>query len=304
MTVAESRWLSAHVFYHGDLDGIVRGIVASMAQVPPRDCFFLRYWEGGPHVRLRVRLESEDERPVVTEVVRERAERFLALEPSTVSMTDAAYQRIRREAMVREPDATAPAPGMYPDNTVAFLPYRPEHGKYGHGAVLRAVERHFCAASALALRVVRDMPRSGRVVLALCLLASAWNIGCGGPAPLRAWAAGRRHDGRWLLVSDPAARTRAAPVISWLLEDFEPSRSEDPANATVRQLWSESMRTLRAGLVNAGVSDDVEAPEPTTASIADHCAHLMCNRIGVPIEREARLRGLITEAVLEPDEVS
>lgn len=60
-----SKWLSIHVWYH-DLthhdDLIVLGIKPLVHKLRSekvlRRCFFIRYWTGGPHVRLRLLPES------------------------------------------------------------------------------------------------------------------------------------------------------------------------------------------------------------------------------------------------------
>ena len=57
--MADRDWISAHVFYSDGLDRLlteaVRPLVGELiAARLVRAYFYLRYWDGGPHLRLRV----------------------------------------------------------------------------------------------------------------------------------------------------------------------------------------------------------------------------------------------------------
>src|SRR5215475_1105633 len=97
---AESDWVSAHVFYQGDLtellvNGIVPltrelthdGMAALLCGTP--GWFFLRYWEGGPHLRLRVLPALRCDRAVIEALITERLGQHLREQPSTELMRQA-----------------------------------------------------------------------------------------------------------------------------------------------------------------------------------------------------------------------
>src|SRR5689334_16190255 len=65
-----ASWMSAHLYYQGPLDLLLRELVVPLV----RDLggrgllaqhFFLRYWQGGPHLRLRLRPVERDGAPAV-----------------------------------------------------------------------------------------------------------------------------------------------------------------------------------------------------------------------------------------------
>lgn len=51
-------WKSWHLFYAGDLNDLIAGPIHTYLNKNP-NAFFIRYWEGGPHIRLRVQIEAE-----------------------------------------------------------------------------------------------------------------------------------------------------------------------------------------------------------------------------------------------------
>ena len=54
-----STWISAHIFHAGDLDALITRVAGPLvSDLNPEGFFFLRYWEGGPHLRLRMRVSD------------------------------------------------------------------------------------------------------------------------------------------------------------------------------------------------------------------------------------------------------
>jgi Lantibiotic biosynthesis dehydratase C-term/Nitroreductase family len=146
-------WVSAHLYFHGDLDDVIAHVVTpAVRAVSERPAggqhFFLRYWEGGPHVRLRIRAADQDT-AAVQHAIRRHAEDYFARNASATRVDAEAYRATRRWAMSLEP-WTDPAAELSPNNSVRFVPYRREHHKYGHGPAMAAVEQHFTESSDIA----------------------------------------------------------------------------------------------------------------------------------------------------------
>jgi thiopeptide-type bacteriocin biosynthesis protein len=82
--LADRRWLSYHLYTPGDpreaLLGFVRPVVAALyAEGRIDSFFFLRYIDdGGPHLRLRLRLSADEVGPIARRLAVE-ADRFAAL---------------------------------------------------------------------------------------------------------------------------------------------------------------------------------------------------------------------------------
>ncbi|NDU71194.1 hypothetical protein GWI34_00940 [Actinomadura sp. DSM 109109] len=107
-----AEWVSVHVYAHADLDVQVvplAGLLSSVANsVDARAWFFLRYWDGGPHVRLRLLCESERARLAAHDLLRGGIADWRRNNPGPGALSSGEYQRtvawvLRREAPTRPP---------------------------------------------------------------------------------------------------------------------------------------------------------------------------------------------------------
>jgi hypothetical protein len=238
-----------HVYYQGDVDALLVHALGSVTG----PFFFIRYWEGGPHVRIRVPAADLDR--VVT-----RCADYLAAHPSVDRIDPASFAAMTAALARRE--GVEPTAVREPNDSVRLTPYRFEHDRYGSGPAVRAaVERHFEESSRLALALLAaglGVDRRRAVALSAVLLTP--EVG----------------DWRW-----------------WAPPGVEPSygaiyeRQRD-ALATLRlgadrpgMVWSASIGALRDALPPAGRD-----------RILDTCAHLFCNRLGLPPAQEGLVRYL------------
>lgn len=99
--------------------------------------FFLRYWEGGPHLRLRVLPASGHAGDAIRALIADRLDRYLRERPSAGLMKHADYLRLAPIFAARE-RLSSYAERLYPNNSVVFLPYRREHHRNGHGSSIEA----------------------------------------------------------------------------------------------------------------------------------------------------------------------
>lgn len=295
----ESAWVSAHAFFQDDLDLLVTQVVAPLAdefavEGMASEFFFLRYWEGGPHLRLRV-LPSTGVSPLeVQRVIDERFGQYLSRNPSAEGMSAAQYEALAPQ-LARGEKMRSWTARLYPNDSVSFIAYRREHERYGHGASIQAVERHFAESSRIALRVVTlAAAAERRATLALACILVAWFVGGAELGSPGTWPRDRHRSS----VDDPGAdlvgdldRTVDLARTARHLAAGGPGPQADGALA----YWTQSMTDLRAAL-SAG-----ETAEPGSGGnvlpVLDLCAHLICNRLGVSIVIEAALRRLAAQAV-------
>lgn len=135
-----TEWISYHLFYHGDLDRLLRElvrptVVSWIASSHIDRFFFLRYGLGGPHVRLRIRARQR-QRQHLADTLKAAADEFFARWPSTASLTPADIRRNNRAFLANDPD-TDPEQS-YADNSLHEIPFRPETERYGGAALLDA----------------------------------------------------------------------------------------------------------------------------------------------------------------------
>ncbi|MET9532409.1 lantibiotic dehydratase C-terminal domain-containing protein [Streptomyces sp. NPDC006649] len=274
----EDRWVSAHVFTGHPLDLVVSTLIpAAVAELRQRGLadrfFFLRHWHGGPHLRLRVRLTAPAARPAVCAVLDAHAMELFRTLPPTQPMSAHQYQSLAGQLAALEPESE---PGtLAPNDSLAFHPYRPEHGKYGRGAALRAAEDAFATCSELAVAaVLAGWSPAQRTAHCFALLAGTLDAGAppGRPAPE---VLAQYRNGRAALLTVARAARAAAPA-----------DVADPAGADPVSRWLAACRSAQR-----------QAAVP--ALLAGHLTHLACNRLDVRIGQEATLRALALLAVAE-----
>ncbi|OLB64227.1 MAG: hypothetical protein AUI10_11985 [Actinobacteria bacterium 13_2_20CM_2_72_6] len=250
--------------------------------------FFLRHWRGGPHVRLRLLPHDGGDVAEVRDAVREGCRRFFHTRPAPDTLPPATYAELARTLGRLEPGE--PELPLQPNNSQQFIEYRPEHHKYGTGAALAAVERHFEESSDLVLGLVdRDVPAARRRVLAFGALLA------GEPDPTalaqrldrsrRAWGTVIARDGAAVAAVYGERRATLAAVARAM------RRGEDTGDAFLDG-WRRSVTALCRTLAGLEAS-------PDTAFVIDNCAHLLCNRLGITLSDEWFLRGLAVRAATE-----
>lgn len=278
-------WVSVHLFYDGDLDLVITDLVAEAAvrlaaAEAAAGLFFLRYWDGGPHLRIRA-LPSAGRDRDTHRILAEVARGFLNRRPAPALLDQRTYAELA--------PVFAAAEGMTdhervrrPNNSLAFISYRPETHKYGTGTCLHRVEDHFVTCSDLVRRLLSaGVSARQRSTAAFAVLALSWWIG-------------RAHGGR-----PPAADRRQlepdAGLASALAERYDRQRTRlltivdrmgTLATAPRERLsgdlgtWARSLRR---------VADHF--PEPAALwQVLDNCAHLACNRLGIAPWAESELR--------------
>ncbi|MEU4834399.1 lantibiotic dehydratase C-terminal domain-containing protein [Streptosporangium sp. NPDC023615] len=297
----ETEWVSAHAFHQADLDRLIVRAVAPLvtelgAERLMERYFFLRYWDGGPHLRLRVLPRDAAARGRVPELIDDRFRAYFALAPAAAGQSPGEYARAARELALRE-GVTAYEPLPFPTNTVRYVPYRREHARYGHGADVEAVERHFDDSSRIVLDLlVRGLSRDQRAGTGLAMILVAWFAG-GRPR-------GEPPSAGLSSSADVSPSAGAASSIGMPSSAGVPERVVDLA----RQM---RLLTARASELPAtwplvgwarSVSRLARTLETRPDEVLDLCAHLACNRLGVPPPLEGRLRRLAARAAGTLDE--
>jgi thiopeptide-type bacteriocin biosynthesis protein len=309
-------WVSAHVFHRGDLDAVlveaVGPVVAGLSSAGALGSwFFLRYWEGGPHLRLRLRPATAEHAEEVRTRLLEGCARHLRNRPAPPLPEGAldayreAAERWARAERLGEHDRRVRVA-----DSVELVAYCPERRVYGEGAALAAVESHFAESSALALRLLQARLPAGRrraVALAALMLALA-------VCEPSAAAAATRLGGSAVPPHSSGAEARLRDQVRQLwaaATDSAPLGGELAA-------WLRSVRAVHAALTVAA-RDGSFAPTdgasplghlaccapPGTREVAAavlRCTHLLFNRLGVHGAAETQIAGMVAGALTDLDE--
>ncbi|MGC9497482.1 thiopeptide-type bacteriocin biosynthesis protein [Streptomyces sp. WG7] len=296
--MSDGGWISAHLFHHGDQDQLLTSLVDPLTgelrgRAWAERSFFLRYWDGGPHVRLRVLPGDDAVREDVRKLIEHRAAAYFGRCRAPDVLTQEEYLASAREIGAWE--GVVPSAHMYANNSVHFLPYHREHGRYGSGSTIETVEEHFAESSALALAQLRSgAGRQRRETAVLCCLLLAWTLGSEdvpGLARRQLAKAGARGGGQESLYE--RQRDRLLALAASMRRSAGQWRQTSDGDGTLRR-WTASLTKVVDAL-------NADATAPSAESAADLCAHLFANRVGVRVDAEGVLRYLAARAVTDPD---
>ncbi|HEX5598239.1 MAG TPA: thiopeptide-type bacteriocin biosynthesis protein, partial [Micromonosporaceae bacterium] len=286
-----AMWRSLHCFLHWqpkDVDAFLAETVAPLMdglRVAGHlsDWFFIRYFEGGPHLRIRAR------------------------------DADSATLQKLREALV---DAVRIAP--YPVQSVAEhgpvpwrehgevceIGYEPETERYGGEEALPVAEEVFCHSSQIALAVLaRTVGRKQRLVAATDLiLATAVALDLGRLDTVR-WlrraAIGwrwHRHDASLAppMIQGPALNVASAQSVA-LVRRWNETVASAETGQRLRDRWAQQIKAARVRL---------EPGSPVSRErwlgVWDSQLHMLLNRLGVVPDEERSLYWFIAASLLAP----
>jgi hypothetical protein len=155
--MALDRWLSMHLYYHGDRRTVINGVVAPLVEELVCDkrwvdrFFFVNHPLGGPHVRFRLRC-LPGWKGEVEELVTERACDFFTASPSCNPLPATAIEQANAAILRSDPyenDAT-----VYPDNSVRLVPFTGEPERYGGKRLFPDSLDLFCCSSLATLELL------------------------------------------------------------------------------------------------------------------------------------------------------
>jgi thiopeptide-type bacteriocin biosynthesis protein len=130
------RWISSHLFYTNLnylLKYSVHPLVIELRKKKLiNQYFFIRYWEKGSHIRLRL-LVSEKNIAEVEDFLNSYFNNFFKLNPS-----------IRQNK----------SDNLFPNNSIHFIEYIPEIERYGGEYAIRVAEKHFQDSSEIVLNLI------------------------------------------------------------------------------------------------------------------------------------------------------
>ncbi|GAA0941665.1 lantibiotic dehydratase C-terminal domain-containing protein [Nonomuraea longicatena] len=290
----EAEWVAVHAFYHDDLDHLlvqaVGPLVAELADERlATDFFFVRGWDGGNHLRLRVLPEPTAERAAVEALVGRRLGEFFTARPSTTPARQGDYERMAA-LLARWERVPRYSRSLYPDNSLMVVPYR--RGR--RGAAARAVRRHFVESSRIAL----DLLLTGtappqRAAAAFEMALVAWFHSVPELRRLADLVARSDTDARQWCITDADADAGAEPERARAVALARRIRAGGGSGRLAA--WSRSTTTLREAMTAA---PPYRRRVSSLFGLLDRCARLACNRLGVPLVEEEALRRLAAEAVL------
>jgi Lantibiotic biosynthesis dehydratase C-term len=317
-------WVSAHLYHFGDLDALVARCVRPMVQELTtanliRGHFYQRHWEGGPHLRLRMRPASERFAEPIRYRIRARAKGYFADHQSVPPVEPAQYRTLAA-GLARAEGRKHYDQRLHAADSVEFPAYRPEYTVYGSDACIAAVERHSTTSSEIAMSLIEQgTPPEQKDAIALATLtltlavcepdlsAAAKRLATEEPpvlgdVPEPAGLEASYQSGREALVRQAHDLWELAGQTAW---NGSAGGGEDADEDDIVLAWLRSIRGLHDTLEPLWLDGQCAPtpPMPPSGSLAYalpedsrtlplillRCAHLFHNRLGIPVESEQRV---------------
>lgn len=150
--MSDHSFTAYHIYYHNEKKtDLLIGEVIQPFMKKHQDCvwFFIRYWEGGPHLRLRVSPRLDEHMPVLIQDL----QTFMERHPSPEVFREDYYVKQKELTELFEDVNDLP---WYEDRSVIKSPYVREIRKYGGISGVKASEWYFHQSSLLAVAVMRS----------------------------------------------------------------------------------------------------------------------------------------------------
>lgn len=312
--MGQKEWWAVHIFLFDPqasesclLDDIMPAVRDVVAGGMASDWFFIRYWEGGPHVRLRLADIARNDRELLLEALRLKVEERMSENAVT---RDEYYGQHAFDGESVDIDALP----WYGDGRVVEIAYEPETVRYGGPQALRLSEGLFCVSSKLAIQILSatrshfDKRMAAAFVLMLAAAAVAGRDAAG------VFTFCRNYGSMWARYSEQTRAVADSPPP-------QPSPGHLAAVASLvagkgvssafAQNWYESLLGLRDGLEQLGREGALISPmDGTVASTPERIeyaivailwsqVHMLNNRLAVMPAQEVLVARAVAAAARE-----
>ena len=300
-----SRWSALHVHLHGGpdqadallRDHVVPATAASLDRGEISSWFFVRYWEGGPHLRWRV----ADASPATAHRLR------AGLVEAVAALPPPAREPRPADWYARFGVAATDDLGWHPHGTVLAEPYEPETDRYGGPEAIAAAEDLFAASSRVAATVLGAAPARRRSTAVDLLFAFVTASGFSGHAAAgflrgyaNGWAATPAADGAGLAEAVTTAErdfhARPAAFVERQRQVAGIVAGRTGAGTSVG-FWADAVAGYVARLRELAGQGRLTAPVPAILASQIHMLH---NRLGLSIPAECQLAWLASATYARP----
>ena len=257
-------WTGLHCrvsWKRADVDTFIADALAEV--MAPHEWYFLRYWETGPHLRVRVRVKNAD------------------------GLQARLRNLIEQQDFATEPDE----PGWLPHGDVREVEYVPETERYGGPKALPIAEEVFCRSTEVAVAVLRaartDSARLSAAVQLTIATAKALDLNPPQAASwLRSLGAGWRNVQEYAPAPTIGSHHAAHQLIAQRGQDLANRWHREPTGATAH--WAESIRAARHRI-------GAYLPHVWASQL-----HMLLNRLGISPNEERMICWTTAAAALSP----
>lgn len=261
-------WTSVHCRLSWQPEHVDEFIVSKLVPLlKDHEWFYVRYWETGPHLRIRIRGEVD-----VVDQLRD-----------LVAAEDYPVQEIDPEKFYASIGALTTE--WLPHGDVREVPYVPEVDRYGGPSAMRAAEDLFCRSTEVAIAVVKSAPSVSAKLTAAMHLAMATTKALRLTKPAAAsWL--RLMGNSWRFVEEPAAypnvesHVAAHQILVRHGKELAARWDQEPSGAT--KYWLDQI-----------IASKVAIPRVVASQL-----HMLFNRLGVNSDQERMVCWVVAATAL------
>lgn len=320
-------WLSIHLFYHDDpvplLLECIKPLIAELrAQQAIERFFFIRYWQGGPHIRLRLLCTRASLRESIQHMLEARVATFFTNHPSLTQIEHETYARYRA-ALGRREYAQEDQTPLYPNNSFQYIPYEPEYERYGGVEAMPVVEGYFMQSSEIVFDLLQKGPShdrlTGQAIAMMFLGIWLWendltNLPMIFERYSRGWMATFNVDRAYTPPLFEKKYSRQSQQLRHLVEQLLALKQQQDFSLadSLMARWFAALKTLKEQLCllesqgrlqyRPGTGSP-EHPEQlkyhSLQGILFSCLHMHNNRLGISLLEEAYLAFLLQQTLTE-----
>ncbi|AST91028.1 MULTISPECIES: thiopeptide-type bacteriocin biosynthesis protein [Sutcliffiella] len=149
----DKKWTSFHLYYHSfdQLDILLLELIEPVMEQLNIDWFFIRYWYGGPHIRVRMLHVNEEEKRYISEKFRS----YLDTHPSNEKLDVAQFYKQYSKYFSLE-NINSRNVEWYENNSVVESEYVPEINRYGGLKGIEINEDYFISNTKLTVKVLQS----------------------------------------------------------------------------------------------------------------------------------------------------
>ncbi|MBQ6836344.1 MAG: thiopeptide-type bacteriocin biosynthesis protein [Clostridia bacterium] len=280
-------WRALHIFHHAInmremlliyIHNIVRQL---FADGKISSWFYINYWEGGPHVRLR--LKDIDDADFIA--LKTAVSDYLADNPSTSTLSKEQYYKHHKFDGVQQDTGVLP---WYGDNVVEEIQYVPETERYGGRESIGLAEDFFMISSETAMAIIKNVPAVFGIRLSLStdIYIASLDI-CG----LLKGRFLRQVSDYWKLYSDSnIEKMNADPKTNAVFLDKLKYYDRSTSNTIVRK-WREEISRYHEKLKEKIADPNV------IAMVLISQLHMLNNRLSVPPAYEYMITKVLSKCL-------
>jgi hypothetical protein len=335
---AGADWLAMHIFYASNPNPLLVECVGPLvddlrARGLIRRYFFIRYWQEGPHVRLRFLPTRPEDRAEIQTLAEAAVDRFLASRPALFSLDHERVATFHKDMFTFEygeeewerqyGDAGMP---VRANNSYDYIPYQPEYDRYGGPKGVALAEWHFEQSSDMVLRLLASANVHVRTVMfglsAQLSLTMGYTFRPSGAALARFfhyycefWSTAYPDPlGDQRSQYDKSYRDMASVLVPRVAEISRATLGGERGRlARFIRDWEEHCRKLRDRIAELSVAGDLvfrakdsdQRREPVTdpdialGILLSGYVHMTNNRLGVGVHDEAYLAYVLRQSLMD-----